>query len=280
MTDKPRERAHHRTDRRQATARSRRSATRSIRLRCAPRRTASVRLPTALSVGMSRRLFTISSAQASSPTGTASQSTPAVEPVLLNKRRAAGRDEPEEHEHRDLAESARGIRLRSAGVQRQREHGQHPGSDEPRRGEEREDDACNCRDARPSRSPPWRPHEAVRVQTRRGDADPCAQPCPHRARRRSNRWRSSRRSGSATATSSASSDRGIDTAARPAHDAPTSTGTTAATSVRGRAPDPPDGERTRPGRRLRDHGRCGNFAKSGLRFSTYASRPSWASSLM
>ena len=32
-------------------------------------------MPTALSVGMSRRLFTMSSAHASSPTGTASQST-------------------------------------------------------------------------------------------------------------------------------------------------------------------------------------------------------------
>ena len=85
--------------------------------RC-PSRTASVRLPTALSVGMSRRLFTISSAHASSPTGTASQSTLASSRSCCTNAVPHCGDEPEEHEHGDLAEPARGIRLRSARVQR------------------------------------------------------------------------------------------------------------------------------------------------------------------
>ena len=43
----------------------------SSRVRWSPATTASVRLPVAVSVGMSRRLLMTSSAQASSPTGTA-----------------------------------------------------------------------------------------------------------------------------------------------------------------------------------------------------------------
>ena len=45
--------------------------------------------------------------------------------------------------------------------------------------------------------------------------------------------------------------------------APTRTGTTAATRVRGRAPIHQTASGPGLGGRLRDHGRCGNFAKSG-----------------
>ena len=122
--DQPRQRAHQRADRRQEQrdhddGDQQRAACAAHR--GAPRGSA---CPTAVSVGMSRRLLTISSAHASSPTGTASQSTLASSRSCCTNAVPHGRDEPEEDEHRDLAEPARRIWLRAAGVQRQREHRQ------------------------------------------------------------------------------------------------------------------------------------------------------------
>ena len=61
---------------------------------------------------------------------------------------------------------------------------------------------------------------------------------------------------------------------------PTTTGTTAAVSVFGLAASSQVAERRRGGGGGGAHGRRGNFLKSGFRRSTYALRPSWASSVM
>ncbi len=75
----------------------------------------------------------------------------------------------------------------------------------------------------------------------------------------------------ARATIRAASARQAVTPSPTATAVPTATGTTAAGSVRGRAPAIQVSTRT--------YGRLGNWSKSGLRLFTYASRPSWASSV-
>ena len=61
---------------------------------------------------------------------------------------------------------------------------------------------------------------------------------------------------------------------------PTTTGTTAAVSVFGRAASSQVRSDGAAVGAAASHGRRGNFLKSGFRRSTYALRPSWASSDM
>ena len=96
-----------------------------------------------------------------------------VEPVLLDERGAARGDEPEEDEHRDLAEPARRVRLRTTRVQRAAPRTDSgTGGDEPRCGEQGEDDAGNRARCPPSRRLQSRPREAARARMQQDASGP------------------------------------------------------------------------------------------------------------
>ena len=94
-----------------------------------PRRTASVRLPVAASLGMSRRLFTTSSAVASSPTGTEALDREGREPLDLHVGRAGGGHHAEEHEDEELTEPGVAVGPGPPGVEPRGGDGHHPDPD-------------------------------------------------------------------------------------------------------------------------------------------------------
>ena len=191
---------------------------------------------------------------------------------------AGDRDDAEEQEHEHLAEALVAVRARPAGVE-------HAGED--RRGADEQQLPAGDRDqvdpgqhGDPERDVGRDEHLARRDEPARGD--------PHRAepvlgvgaaarvgvvvgevRPDLDEDRAEQRGDEAQR---------VEACPRvPASAVPTSTGATAAGSVRGRAAI--SQMRAALRRRRRAHGRRGNREKSGARFSLYALRPSCASSL-
>ena len=99
--------------RRRSTNAATSRATYSHRVRASPSRTASVRLPAAVSDGMSRRLLTTSSAHARHPAAHPITHRQPGHPLDGDVRRADRRHEPEEHEHEQLAEPGVAVRPRA-----------------------------------------------------------------------------------------------------------------------------------------------------------------------
>ena len=145
-----------------------------------------------LVLGMSRRLFATRIAHASAPTPTApTHQAPAVHGLGLDVRRADDRDQAEEDEDADLAESAVAVRALATGVEPGGGdgHSARPGQQPPERGG-REDE--------PGDAPRRRSETNAAVSfTRAGrgrlsppaaEAPPGWRRCP--GSRRSSRWRS------------------------------------------------------------------------------------------
>ena len=170
--------------------RARRRATASA---ASPSRTASVRLPATVSVGMSRRLLTTSSAQARQPAAQPIDDAQPGDLLDADVGRADRGDEPEEHEHEHLAEPQVAVRPRPAGVEpgrgdaRRARRRAATTTSSPRAPGRRTAATPNARQRRPLDRP--RRRQPRRHQPQR--ADPAV--VGARARRRSSRWRSSRR---------------------------------------------------------------------------------------
>ena len=163
---------------------------RAPRVRSSPSRTARVRLPATVSVGMSRRLLATRIAQASAPMPTAAYSAARLPGLGLDVRRADDRDQPEEDEDDHLAETEVAVGPRAAGVE--------PG------GERRRPARPRPATRRSWRRAPARPTAATpNASERRRASPPRAWPRPSRPAasgrpgrrrcrgcRRSSRWRS------------------------------------------------------------------------------------------
>ncbi len=233
-------------------------------------RTASVRLPLAASVGMSRRLFASRIATASSPIAAPDHHAPAGTRLHLDVCAAADRDEAEEDEHHELPQAEPRVRPRPAGIEerrneRRRAHGEDGGrrrdererqpGERPDREREQRRDQHRPRARPAARREPRRAEalggvdaaNAVEVVVREVDAHLEAQ--PDRQGRRGPPW----------------DRRGRDRGADDDRDDARSQGS------RPGAADP---------QRRGAHGRFGKREKSGSRFSTNALRPSCASSDM
>ena len=119
----------------------------------APIRTASVRLPATTSVSTSRTLFTSRMPHAGKPDRERAPPRLGRQLQVLHVRAADRRDEAEEREHHDLAETDVAVRLRPAGVGDGRDDRGEPDEQQPRVHDEREHRAHDGGDAR-TRSPP------------------------------------------------------------------------------------------------------------------------------
>ncbi len=268
-------------------------------VRPAAQETASVRLPAAASVGMSRRLLTTRIAVTRAPGGIAAATEERLEPQRLEVRRADHGDEPEEDEDEDLAEGPVAVREGAAGVgegghDRERPEGEEhrpADQDEPEADESRQADDDRDRDLQlalgdeAGGGDPRRARPVGRVGAlpevrevvgevgqdleQEGDGEAREGGVgPERGRRRRARRRGPR--------PPPTPRRG---AWRADREEPGAEG--------GRRGPRRRGHGRRPGRRGRgprlddvDHGRRGNFVKSGDRFSRKARDPSCASSVV
>ena len=109
-------------------------------VRRSPRRTASVRLPAARSVGMSRRLLTTRSAQAMNPARAPDDDAQPGDPLDTHVGRPDGGDKAEEHEHEQLAEAEIPVRPRAPCVPPRRGDAQHADHEQPPRRRGRQDE--------------------------------------------------------------------------------------------------------------------------------------------
>ena len=161
---------------------------------------------------------------------------------------------------------------RSTGPPRQTRAPRPPGS--ARAGSRAPAQAGERGDARATAARPPAPRAARPRRSREPRRARAARPCRRRARRRSSRSRSSRRPAARAATT----QRGARTASR--HDGVAAAAPPTTTGSDARRPACAAARPRHQSARERAHGRFGNLEKSGGRFSTYASRPSCASSLM
>ncbi len=254
-----------------------------------PRTTASVRLPAAVSVGMSRRLLTTRIAVMSAPGGIAAATKSGSQGQRLQVRRADDRDEPEEDEDEDLAEGPVAVRERTAGVgERGHDRERRRGRGAPRR---RRGRATGRRvPASPTTtaiaSSSWRSVTRPAAATRSGPArSGVSAPSPMSERslaRLARTW-----SRSATARHPRAVSPGTASRPRAPRRAPRrrptrrrgawSGGPRGATCGARHAPRGAAGAATSV---TVAHGRRGNFVKSGDRFSRKARDPSCASSVV